>query len=426
MKIIKIAFGIILIITIYQVQLFANNGSDELKNLYENKKFFELNDAIKGNNLDSLPDILFYKGAVSNKFNHLNESINYLNQYLSANANSKEAKLSKDCYELLADNYTKLYQYQKAAETYQLIFDNFKTVLDSEEVADVKNSIRLWKTFAHVPPQSVVQTKDTKLKIIRDKARLANIPLLVDKDSVSFIFDTGANLSTISRSFATKLGFKIFEDSIEVGTITGNNVYASLGTAPLIRIGNAVIENSVFLVFNDSDLAVPQINYQANGIIGFPIIEGFKEVTITQDDSITFSKRPKSFNIQNMCLDHLTPIVKIEYQNKPLSFCFDTGARTSSLFMPFYKEYESFIKANYSVKNTEIAGAGSSKKFSVYEMKDFDFLIGGKKTSLQNISILTEPLHDDSKYFHGNLGQDVIKQFSKMTINFESMSLIFE
>ncbi|RTZ46153.1 hypothetical protein EJ377_17055 [Chryseobacterium arthrosphaerae] len=37
-------------------------------------------------------------------------------------------------------------------------------------------------------------------------------------------------------------------------------------------------------MFADQALSFPQISYQINGILGFPVIEALKEVQLTQDD----------------------------------------------------------------------------------------------------------------------------------------------
>jgi hypothetical protein len=46
---------------------------------------------------------------------------------------------------------------------------------------------------------------------------------------------------------------------------------------------------------------------------------------IAKSDSIIIPEKITSFGKQNLCLNELAPIVKIEYQGKNLPFCFDTG-----------------------------------------------------------------------------------------------------
>lgn len=49
-----------------------------------------------------------------------------------------------------------------------------------------------------------------------------------------------------------------------------------------------------------------------------------------------------------------------------------------------------------------------------------------KDVRFAEVDVLTEILHDDGRYFYGNLGQDLVKQFEKMTLNFQTMSIVFE
>lgn len=55
----------------------------------------------------------------------------------------------------------------------------------------------------------------------QDKAGLKNIKVATENDSMDFIFDPGANISTISQSAAAKMGMKIVSANIKVGAITG-------------------------------------------------------------------------------------------------------------------------------------------------------------------------------------------------------------
>ena len=59
-------------------------------------------------------------------------------------------------------------------------------------------------------------------------------------------------------------------------------------------------------------------------------------------------------------------------------------------------------------------------------MKDLAITFAGKDVRLAEVRVLTEPTLARSRYFHGNLGRDVIGQFEKMTLNFQAMSAVFE
>ncbi len=63
-----------------------------------------------------------------------------------------------------------------------------------------------------------------------------------------------------------------------------------------------------FLVFPDEALAFPEIGYQIHGIIGFPVIEGMKEIEITRDDRFIVPDKRSTFSERNLAIDFLTPL----------------------------------------------------------------------------------------------------------------------
>jgi hypothetical protein len=52
-------------------------------------------------------------------------------------------------------------------------------------------------------------------------------------------------------------------------------------------------------------------------------------------------------------------------------------------------------------------------------------VIGENQIGLKEIAVRTEPTFEGQR-FNGNIGQDVIKQFDEMIINFKSMYLDFK
>jgi hypothetical protein len=96
----------------YSYNLTNKPAEPELKHKYDNKNYFDLNDAIQKNDHVNSIDVLFFKGAVNNKFNRLGLAINYINRYIAKSRDNNDDKYLKDCYEILADSYIKLYQYR--------------------------------------------------------------------------------------------------------------------------------------------------------------------------------------------------------------------------------------------------------------------------------------------------------------------------
>lgn len=321
---------------------------------------------------------------------------------------------------LKIDNYIKLLEYASAAKTIDLIRIKYAPFLTEAELADLSNDFTLWNLLRNEAKQVVHIPKTVKQKMQIDKAGLKNLRVSLDKDSIDFIFDTGANISTVTQTTAKKLNMKIIPANIEVGTITGQTILADLAVCPRLNIGEIVVKNAVFLVLSDQALHIEQIDYSINGIIGFPIINAFREIQITQDNLFIIPEieSPKS-HPSNMALDELKPMI---YMNG-MHFSFDTGATESMMYLSFYLKHKQEIDSLYTEQEFEFGGAAGSKKFTGYAIP-FTFDIMDKRVRLENLMVLNEAIKANEPTF-GNIGQDIIANFQSMTINFNAMFIRF-
>ena len=235
----------------------------------------------------------------------------------------------------------------------------------------------------------------------KDWIGLWNIPVTVSDSTYDFIFDTGANISTITKSYAKKLGFKILETEFEVGTATNIKVKSGLAIAEKISLGNITFHNVVFLVLPDEALSFPQVNYYINGVVGFPMIEAMEEIHITKDHELIVPLKPETKNIQNLAFDGLTPIILTVHKNDSLSFAFDTGAMTTHLYLSYYNKYKNEIDSNYEMRTIIIGGAGGSIDVKGFILNDVIFSIGNTKANLDKVRLIAEEIKDKDNYFYG-------------------------
>ncbi len=399
--------------------------SDELKDLYENRSYFELRDKLSAARPSTDRDIQFYRAAIENRFNRTDRSIALLKRFLKDPSKVSDTTLARRAYTVLADNYVKTYQYRKAAATYKLILDKYADGLERDDEASYRNVARLWGALAGTPLQTVKIGSPSTIQGKQEPVGLA-VPVLVNGQPDDFIFDTGANISTITESQAAKLKLDIVDASVDIGSITGNDVTAKVGVARELNIGNARLQNVVFIVFPDKALYIEQIKYQIHGILGFPAIEALGEVTWTRSKQILVPARPREMKQANLALDGLTPLIRGSYRGRNLTFALDTGARTSSLYPPFYKAFEKAITATAKPYTETITGAGGSRHVNAYKLENVELNFGGKVSVLKTIEVLTEKTTENSSYFYGNIGRDVIDQHDRMTINFRSMAVSVE
>lgn len=323
-------------------------------------------------------------------------------------------------YKVKEDNAVKTYDYKTAKATAQTMLQQYKYLLSPDGQDDLKNSLRMWTALEHTAPQRVVINGTNKLKIKKDKAGLNNLLAVVDKDSADFIFDTGANMSTISLSTAKRLHMQIIPADVEVGAITGASVKAQLGVCKQFKLGKIEINNAVFLVLADSALAFPQINYKIEGILGYPVISALKEVQLTQDGYLIVPEQETAIHsTPNMAIDRLSPLIFIDGKH----YTFDTGADETFLYNKFFEANKEEIAANYKPVHIRFGGAGGKTEQEAYKIKHH-FNIMEKDVVLDSVPVLKDKISNEMVY--GNIGQDIIRQFKTMTINFDKMFIKFD
>jgi len=72
----------------------------------------------------------------------------------------------------------------------------------------------------------------------------------------------------------------------------------------------------------------------------------------------------------------------------------------------------------------KFGGASGGKEFDGFVVSE-TFNILGKEVTLENIQLLKEKVNE-TETVYGNIGQDLIRQFNKMTINFSHMFIKFD
>jgi len=397
----------------------VNDKFPEIYQLILNRNFFKAKDlyAIYKANLDqdhqqlteAILDNAFNKPAISD------QKVAVLLQTDTRLPDSLVLKLHR----LKEDNAVKQYKYKEAKNEVLTMLKKFDRMLDDNEREDLSNNLKIWTALENVPPQQVSRGT-VKLKMFKDYAGLNNLKIAVGTDTADFIFDTGANISTVSVSTAKRLKFRFIPSEIAVNAITGKTVTAQLAICDKMMLGDIMVENVVFLVLEDEGLSFPSINYYIHGILGYAVIAALREIQITQDNYFIVPATETDISgPSNMAIDGLTPLICID----SMHFTFDTGAGNSILYAPFYLRNRSSIDGNYRPQHIAFGGAGGKVEAIGFKV-NVTFNIMDKKVRVKNVNLLKNNINQEKVY--GNIGQDVIRQFSKMTMNFDKMFIRFD
>ncbi|WKN42068.1 retropepsin-like aspartic protease [Tunicatimonas pelagia] len=426
MKLISIGLIALLLSCRYLVET-PTEVPAELAQLLEARSYFELEKALAHYEAGLPPEqYAYYQATLHNFFHRPQVSISIIGEILANSSAALPDSAVADLLKLQIDNYNKTFQYAQSANTFQQLLTNYASTLDSTERADLENTQRLWEALAEVPPQQVFKTGETMLSWQRGQVNLMNVPVKIDTTEYDFIFDTGANLSTIREGFARELGLSILETSFQLGSSIEEDITASLAVADSLYLGDILVTNVVFLVLADEQLSFPQIDYTINAILGFPVMDQLQELRIRQDGTLTIPAQPTPRNLRNMGLDGLNPIVRLALQGDTLLFKFDTGAVDTELFARYFQQHQSWITQQGRLDTVTRGGAGGTSQTEVYIVDSLTFSVGGQQAIVPEVSILVDSVGSFDEHYYGNIGQDLIGQFDEMILNFDHMYLTFE
>ncbi len=385
------------------------------KNFFKGRELFN-----KDSTLLTEYHSLMVKAGLYNAFNKPAQSNAAINRLFEFYGSQLTDSIKLNLLRVKSSNHARLFEYDGAADALSELLHDYPLLMNANEITDYQNSLETWQALTRQPVQTISKQGTVRLKMQKDKVGLKNVEIKSDTLSIPFVLDTGANFSTVNESTATKMGLIIVDSAIDVGAITGKVVEAKLGICPEFSIGSIVVKDAVFLVFPDESLYFPQVGYQLNGIIGFPVIEALGEIQLTNDDELIVPEKPTAYESQNMALDFLTPMIQLGSEH----YTFDTGAANTMLYSKYYKAHPEVYKG-LKLQEFNSGSVGGVVKRSGY-LVTFSPVINNKKVNVDKVDLYTEDINPESEMFYGNIGQDLIRNFKKITINFRQMFIKFD
>jgi predicted aspartyl protease len=397
-----------------------------LSGLVESKNFFKLRTELANTQSNLSKDrLLFYQANMEHVFNHCQLSNQYIEELLSCYANHLNDTITCELLTLKAGNHIQLYHYKDAADAYRHILSQYENILDSAKVADYENIQQLWQTLSAVKPQRIHKPNDVDIAAYRNHFNHLMMPVKCGGITDEFIFDSGANLSTITESRATAMGLTLYESAINVHSSTNISVKTKLAVADSLYVGDILFEHVVFLVVPDEQMSFPQFNYYIHGIVGFPLICQMGEIHLHQNGTVFIPQQTQDKPLRNMYIEALQPVVQLHSGADTLLFLMDTGATGTSLSAQYYSNHREAVEHSGTLQRSSRGGAGGVEETTGYLLKNFPYILGSKTGVLPEISVDTTS-YTNSKHYDGVLGQDVLAQFNKMILNFQYMYVDFE
>lgn len=374
-------------------------------------------------------------GVLRNKQLDLEASERALARFLRASGTAIDDRAL--VADLRGENAAKLSRYADAARWYTRAVALMDTIVavdgDSAAAArraDLAISAQLWRTLASEPAQALRTRGAVRLVARRDAVGLMRVRMQLGASGseVDAIFDTGADLTTLTRSVADRVGVRYPSgDSLQLDGVAGRT-WARVAVIPTVTLGAATLTNVPALVLPDVALAVPALHYAMEAIVGLPVIRAFGRVTLQRGDTVTLGVPQPRSSLRltwtgNLMIDALKPLLLATADGVPGIYTFDTGATESQLYPPFGRAHPALVAKAARVRQG-IAGAGGSTQVESSNVGSVTIEIVRRTVTLTGVSLLDAmPRIAPGSAISGNLGQDVLRGLGTVTIDFERHTL---
>jgi Aspartyl protease/Tetratrico peptide repeat len=388
----------------------------QLRQLQQKSRFFQLREALQQPGWNE-SETLFYRALVKSRFGQEQAAVPDLQKFL---ASSADPALQRKAYEELASALLRLGHYGDAAHALGGALR--VTPKDDVDRDGTRNSQALYQSLAEVSPQTVEFGSDIPTQATFNPLGVWDVPVEVNSHHGEWIFDTGANWSTLTESEAAAMGLTPRQTTSYVKGSTGAKNPLRVAVASDLRFGSAHFKNVVFLVLPDQSLYIGPLKYQIKGILGLPVIRALGCVGIAAKGAVQMVPQCAGARGEpNLFLDGWDAILDMGHGDKRLEMHLDTGANATSANPSFRDALTADEIASLKSEHDQTAGVGRIVNRKTEGIALLRVEILGHTKELTGITLLGQQPAGDQAYRDGTLGTDALT--SGFTLDFNAMQL---
>jgi len=376
--------------------------------LYHAHQWFALREALKKTRAEPL-----YEGAVACAFNEQSRCEKILGMVIQTRPRSDEAM---EAHGILEQVYFRSGAYRHA-------LSELDALLAVKPDAPGAESVHaLLAVLARFPDQSAIQARASQVKVHVEGKDLG-VPLSVNGIPATFIFDTGANVSILSASEAERLKLKVMDVSARMGVVTGGDIAVRIAVADEMKVGDFRLRNVAFIVVSDNAPPFDELAPGERGVIGIPVLMAFQSFSWDRNGTFEFGAASTQAAAPNLAFDGPNPVVQLEFHGHKLNFSLDTGAETTYIYPEFAREFPQ-LTGKGKKERRAVTGVGHKGTVESVTLPELRLQFRERPVILRPARVFLKATTEGSKWFHGNLGMDLLTQPQKTSIDFKSMTLI--
>ena len=402
------------------------SSAAELDRLVQDKNYPRLEQELASADLDNTARV-YFAGIVADRKNRPLDAIAALEKALPQ-LRAGHPKRAAVALRALADDYFMAGRYGQARQAYSDLLEHFAPLLSVAEKQTATDNRNIFALLSGQAPQVVGGEREFTVPTRRDPIGDIDVPIGVGSSTEWWIFDTGANQSTISLSTARRLDLVISQGTASTKSgATGKEVPLRVAVIPKLIFGKAVVRNVVALVMDDKDLDInfgENRHYQIQGVLGYPVLSALGSFTLSPEGIAVRAKTQLSSRSSRLYVEELTPLLEAEVDGHDLLFGLDTGANGATLSAKYLRGFSRQF-ATLKLRKEDVGGAGGLREVSDYHLPQLVLDVGSASATLKDVSVLTRDLGlDPLDGLYGNIGQVLLNQFRTCTIDLAGMHFI--
>jgi predicted aspartyl protease len=388
----------------------------QLQQFTGNNRMFELRRALDGQRSDS-EETVFYRAIIACRFGREADGIALLQKFLATNPSPE---MARNAHEEIAEASERLGRYRVSEQEWAAALQ--QTPSDDPDREENGNTRALMASLSDTAPQTVDFGEGVPVQATRNRVGSWNVPLRVNGVIGQWIFDSGANISTLSESEAKHMGVAVRESSAWVAGSTDKRSPLHIAVAGDLQFGSAHVHNVVFLVLADQSLYIAPLHYQITGILGLPVLRALGRVGITSAGVVRIHPpEPVPAGMPNLFFDGDSPIVQVHHDQHRLQLFLDTGANETTLYPSFRSALNRDDTARMRTRKEKTAGAGGGVQRGTDVVPALQISILDTPVGLRKLSLLREMPKGDARFRDGVVGMDAL--WSGFLLDFEAMRL---
>ncbi len=277
--------------------------------------------------------------------------------------------------------------------------------------------------LATAPTQRTVAFAPVAATYARDKVGLQRAQVEINGLAQEAVLDTGANLSVVSASTASRLGLRVLGDA-SVGSSSRAVVPTQVAIAEQLSFAGLVLENVAFLVLDDEQLEMPiPGGYRIDAIIGFPVFRAMRRVRFGRDGSLVPEPGAGDDGATgNLALAGSDLFVDARVAGIPAALHLDSGGSASSLSSSFSRDNPEALHGRAKSRQ-RLAGAGGATEREIATWPQARIDVAGRTVVLPALAMAVGESADAPARGDGVLGSDVLNQFDSWTLDLDRMRL---